>query len=70
LSAHALCAFKKVAAKAQMLGYSLFAMQAQADRKSLLQSATAKPPGALPPGTLERTLAIIMGGGAARVCFR
>jgi hypothetical protein len=55
---------QKVAAKAQMLGYSLFAMRAQADRKSLLQSATEKTPGALPPGTLQRTLAIIMGGGA------
>jgi glucose-1-phosphate adenylyltransferase len=69
LSAHALCAFKKVTAKAQMLGYSLFAMQAQADRKSLLQSATEKAPGALPPGTLERTLAIIMGGGAGTRLF-
>src|SRR4029453_6743082 len=65
LSAHALCALKKVAAKAQMLGYSLFAMRTRADRKSLLQSATEKTPGALPPGTLQRTLAIIMGGGAA-----
>src|SRR6267154_6648242 len=69
MSAHALCAFKKIAAKAQMLGYSLFAMQAQADRKSLLQSATEKTPGALPPGTLERTLAIIMGGGAGTRLF-
>jgi len=69
LSAHALCAVKKVAAKALMLGYSLFAMQAQANRKSLLQSATEKTPGALPPGTLERTLAIIMGGGAGTRLF-
>jgi ADP-glucose pyrophosphorylase len=60
---------KKVAAKAQMLGYSLFAMRAQADRKSLLQSATEKTPGALPPGTLQRTLAIIMGGGAGTRLF-
>src|ERR1700760_2010268 len=52
-----------------MLGYSLFAMQAQADRKSLLQSATEKAPGALPPGTLQRTLAIIMGGGAGTRLF-
>src|SRR5258707_6296800 len=52
-----------------MLGYSLFAMQAQADRKSLLQSATEKTPGAIPPGTLERTLAIIMGGGAGTRLF-
>src|SRR5205809_975114 len=52
-----------------MLGYSLFAMQAQADRKSLLQGATEKTPGALPPGTLQRTLAIIMGGGAGTRLF-
>src|SRR6266545_2038390 len=52
-----------------MLGYSLFAMQAQADRKSLLQGATEKAPGALPPGTLQRTLAIIMGGGAGTRLF-
>ena len=52
-----------------MLGYSLFAMQAQADRKSLLQSATEKTPGALPPGTTQRTLAIIMGGGAGTRLF-
>src|SRR5881409_561645 len=52
-----------------MLGYSLFAMQAQADRKPFLQSATEKTPGALPPGTLEKTLAIIMGGGAGTRLF-
>ena len=52
-----------------MLGYSLFAMRAQADRKSLLQSATEKTPGALPPGILQRTLAIIMGGGAGTRLF-
>src|SRR5690349_15679504 len=52
-----------------MLGYSLFAMRAQADRKSLLQSTTEKTPGALPPGTLQRTLAIIMGGGAGTRLF-
>src|SRR5437762_14329343 len=52
-----------------MLSYSLFAMQAQADRKSLLQSSTEKTPGALPPGTLQRTLAIIMGGGAGTRLF-
>src|SRR5258708_29181764 len=52
-----------------MLGYSLLAMRAQADRKSLLQSATEKTPGALPPGTLQRTLAIIMGGGAGTRLF-
>src|SRR5213083_2461243 len=52
-----------------MLCYSLLAMRAQADRKSLLQSATEKTPGALPPGTLRRTLAIIMGGGAGTRLF-
>src|SRR5437016_14130299 len=52
-----------------MLGYSLFAMRAQADRKSLLQTSTEKTPGALPPGTLQRTLAIIMGGGAGTRLF-
>src|ERR1044071_245169 len=52
-----------------MLGYSLFAMQAPADRKSLRQSPTEKTPGALPPGTLQRTLAIIMGGGAGTRLF-
>ena len=52
-----------------MLGYSLFAMRAQEDRKTLLQSATEKTPGALPPGTLQRTLAIIMGGGAGTRLF-
>src|SRR6476659_2743424 len=52
-----------------MLGYSLFAMRAQEDQKTLLQSATEKTPGALPPGTLQRTLAIIMGGGAGTRLF-
>ena len=44
-------------------------MRAQEDRKTLLQSATEKTPGALPPGTLQRTLAIIMGGGAGTRLF-
>src|SRR6201982_762838 len=52
-----------------MLGYSLFAMRTQADRKSLLQGATEKTPGALPAETLQRTLAIIMGGGAGTRLF-
>src|SRR5438270_2553622 len=52
-----------------MLGYSLFAMRAEADRKSLLQTSPEKTPGALPPGTLQRTLAIIMGGGAGTRLF-
>src|SRR5215217_3855816 len=64
-----LCRFKKVTAKAQRLSYSLFAMQAQADHKSLPQRATEKTPGALPPGSLQRTLAIIMGGGAGTRLF-
>src|SRR3954463_10078400 len=52
-----------------MLGYSLSEMRAQEDRKTLLQSATEKTPGALPPGTLQRTLGIIMGGGAGTRLF-
>src|SRR3954467_4599150 len=52
-----------------MVGYSLVAMRAQEDRKTLLQSATEKTSGALPPGTLQRTLAIIMGGGAGTRLF-
>src|SRR5499427_7124229 len=67
--AHARLGFKKFAAKAKMVGYSLFPMRAQADRKSLLASAAEKTPGALPPGTLQRTLAIIMGGGAGTRLF-
>src|ERR1700675_913767 len=52
-----------------MLGYSLFAMQAQADRKSLLQSATEQTPGAAPPGKNQETLGIIMGGGGGPRLF-
>src|SRR5437773_844322 len=52
-----------------MLGYSLSAMRAQADSVSILQSSTGKTAGALPPGTLQRTLAIIMGGGAGSRLF-
>jgi glucose-1-phosphate adenylyltransferase len=52
-----------------MLSYSLPAMQAQADRVSLRQSSPEKTTGALPPGTLQRTLAIIMGGGAGTRLF-
>src|SRR5580765_6374808 len=52
-----------------MLGYSLFAMRTQEDDKTLLQSVAEKTPGALPPGTLQRTLAIIMGGGAGTRLF-
>jgi glucose-1-phosphate adenylyltransferase len=60
---------QKVAAKPRMLGYSLSAMQAQTDGGSLLQSSTEQTPGALPAGTLQRTLAIIMGGGAGSRLF-
>jgi len=52
-----------------MLGYSLSVMRAQADRVSILQSSTGKTAGALPPGTLQRMLAIIMGGGAGSRLF-
>ena len=52
-----------------MLGYSLSAMQPQAQRDSLRQNSTEKTVGALPPGTLQRTLAIIMGGGAGTRLF-
>src|ERR1041384_6320667 len=52
-----------------MVRYSLFGMQTQADRKSLLQTPTEKTPAALPAGTFQRTLAIIMGGGAGTRLF-
>ena len=52
-----------------MLGYSLSVMRVQADRVSIPQSSTGKTAGALPPGTLQRTLAIIMGGGAGSRLF-
>ena len=52
-----------------MLGYSLSVMRAQADRVSTPQSSPGKTAGALPPGTLQRTLAIIMGGGAGSRLF-
>jgi len=60
---------QKVAAKPQMLGYSLCAMRAKADRVSILQSSTGETAGALPAGTLQGTLAIIMGGGAGTRLF-
>src|ERR1041384_78284 len=44
-------------------------MRAQADSKSLLQTPTEKTTPALPAGTLQRTLAIIMGGGAGTRLF-
>src|SRR6201981_3890305 len=64
----AICS-QKICRKAHMLGYSLFAMRAQAQRGSLVQNSTEKTAGALPPGTLQRTLAIIMGGGAGTRLF-
>ncbi len=52
-----------------MLGYSLCAMRVQRQHDSVLRSSTEKTAGALPPGTLQRTLAIIMGGGAGTRLF-
>jgi len=60
---------QKNTAKAQMLGYSLCAMRVQTQHDSVLRSSTEKTAGALPPGTLQRTLAIIMGGGAGTRLF-
>ena len=60
---------QKNTAKAQMLGYSLCAMRVQAQHDSVPQTSTEKTAGALPPGTLQRTLAIIMGGGAGTRLF-
>jgi glucose-1-phosphate adenylyltransferase len=44
-------------------------MQAQPQRDSVPKSSTLKADGALPPGTLQRTLAVIMGGGAGTRLF-
>jgi glucose-1-phosphate adenylyltransferase len=44
-------------------------VQTPTQRDSLKTSVTAKDIGALPPGTLQRTLAIIMGGGAGTRLF-
>src|SRR5947207_15075168 len=60
---------QKNTAKAQMLGYSLCAMRVQAQHDSVLRSSTEKTAGALPPGTLQRTIAIMMGGGAGTRLF-
>jgi glucose-1-phosphate adenylyltransferase len=62
-------ALQKIYRKSADAGLFIIAMRAQGDRKSLLQSATEKTPGALPPGTLQRTLVIIMGGGAGTRLF-
>src|SRR5712664_2679650 len=52
-----------------MLGYSLCAMRVQTQHDSVPKSSTLKADGALPPGTLQRTLAVIMGGGAGTRLF-
>lgn len=44
-------------------------MQTHAERDSVPKPSTAKAEGALPPGTLQGTLAIIMGGGAGTRLF-
>jgi glucose-1-phosphate adenylyltransferase len=44
-------------------------MKAQPRSESVQQASTEKTAGALPPGTLQRTLAIIMGGGAGTRLF-
>ncbi len=44
-------------------------MQNRPQRDSLVENATLKASGALPPGTLQGTLAIIMGGGAGTRLF-
>ncbi|PYK20251.1 MAG: glucose-1-phosphate adenylyltransferase [Verrucomicrobia bacterium] len=44
-------------------------MRVQRQHDSVLRSSTEKTAGALPPGTLQRTLAIIMGGGAGTRLF-
>src|SRR5881296_3817337 len=47
----------------------MIAMQTQPQRHSVPKNPTPKADGALPPGTLRRTLAIIMGGGAGTRLF-
>ena len=44
-------------------------MRVQTQHDSALRSSTEKTAGALPPGTLQRTLAFIMGGGAGTRLF-
>src|SRR5215470_6788258 len=44
-------------------------MQHQPQRDPLSKDPSVKTAGALPPGTLQRTLAIIMGGGAGTRLF-
>src|SRR6266446_2105644 len=49
-------------------GVDLTAMQSRRERDSLQKTSEALP-AALPPGTIQRTLAIIMGGGAGTRLF-
>src|SRR5213595_2951572 len=49
-------------------GADLTAMQSRRER-DLLQKSSEALPAALPPGTIQRTLAIIMGGGAGTRLF-
>src|SRR5216117_571098 len=49
-------------------GVDLTAMQSRRER-DLLQKSSEALPAALPPGTIQRTLAIIMGGGAGTRLF-
>src|SRR6266446_6645978 len=49
-------------------GVDLTAMQSRRERDSLQKTSEALP-AALPPGTIQRTLAIVMGGGAGTRLF-
>src|SRR2546423_13575243 len=60
---------QKTCRKGVDAGLLIIAMRVQGQRDSVLQSAPEKTAGALPPGTLQRTLAIIMGGGAGSRLF-
>src|SRR5439155_18945910 len=54
--------------KAQTMGYRSIAMQNRPQRDSPLKNPSVGVP-ALPPGTIQQTLAIIMGGGAGTRLF-
>jgi len=60
---------KKSCRKWQRRDYSWIEMQSQPQRDSVPKNAAPKADGALPPGTLQQTLAIIMGGGAGTRLF-
>jgi glucose-1-phosphate adenylyltransferase len=47
----------------------IIAMRPRGQRDSVVQNSPEKTAGALPPGTLQRTLAVIMGGGAGTRLF-